>query len=450
MGFRTFVDMSDSQQNGTFPGVTRGMAMPGFSSTQAGEARRSALLGIDIPLLLVTVSLVVFGILMVYSASSDFSYRLYGDPTYVFRRQLIWLGLGALVAAFLAWMDYHFWKRLALPAMIVAIVGLILVLFIQEERLGAVRSLFKGSVQPSELAKVVMVIYLAVWLYNRREQLHDINFGLIPLGVIIGLVGGFIALQPDLSALVTIALIGGMMFFLAGGELRQLLIVMVLGGVVGLIVLRSGVFPTGTSRVNSFLEGIKDPLQYSEHVRRSIEAFVQGGYFGVGIGKSHTKLFGLPFPHTDSVFAVVGEETGAVGASILVLLYMVLMWRGLKIARKAPDDLGALLAGGLAFWLCIEACINMAVMIGLMPFAGNALPFISAGGSSLLVSMAAVGIIMNVSRQTEKSKFKQERVFSAVVDLRRRHGRRRVSRPGHSAISQERSRMPDQHTVTDK
>jgi cell division protein FtsW len=354
----------------------------------------------------------------------------------------VWLGLGTLAAIFLTWMDYHFWKRLALPAMLAAIVALILVLFVQDERLGAVRSLFRGSVQPSELAKVVMVIYLAVWLYNRKEQLHDINFGLIPLGIIIGLVGGFIGLQPDLSALITIALIGGLMFFLAGGELRQLVIVMVLGGLVGLIVLRSGVFPTGTARVDSFLTGLKDPLQYSEHVRRSIEAFVQGGYFGVGIGKSHTKLFGLPFPHTDSVFAVVGEETGAVGASMLVVLYMVLMWRGLVIARKAPDRLGALLAGGLAFWLSIEACINMAVMIGLMPFAGNALPFISAGGSSLVVSMAAVGIMMNVSRRSEKSKVEEERLFGAVVDLRRRHGRRRVSRPGRTAIPQERSRTP--------
>jgi cell division protein FtsW len=272
--------------------------------------RRSPRLHIDVPILVVTCSLVIFGVLMVYSASADFSFQMYGSPTYVFKRQLIWLGLGTLVASLLTWMDYHIWRKLAVPAMLVALFGLVIVLFLQDERLGAVRSLFSGSVQPSELAKVVIVIYLSVWLYNRRDQLYDVNLGLIPLGVILGLVGGFIGLQPDLSALITIVLLGMMMFFLAGGDLRQLLLVLLLGTFVGLVVLRSGIFPTGSERLSSFWVGLGNPLQYSEHVRRALEAFVKGGWFGVGIGKSETKLFGLPFPHTDSVFAVVGEETG--------------------------------------------------------------------------------------------------------------------------------------------
>ena len=392
---------------------------------------------VDVPILLVTAALVIFGVLMVYSASADFSFQMYDSPTYVFKRQLTWLGLGTLVALLLAWMDYHIWRRLAVPAMIVALGGLVIVLFIQDERLGAVRSLFSGSVQPSELAKLVIVIYLSVWLYNRRDQLQDINFGLIPLAVILGLVGGFIGLQPDLSALITVVLLGMMMFFLAGGDLRQLVVVMLLGSFVGFVVLRSGIFPTGTERLSSFWVGLGNPLQYSEHVRRALEAFVKGGWVGVGIGKSETKLFGLPFPHTDSVFAVVGEETGVLGASLLVVLFLLLMWRALKIAHRAPDQLGALLAGGLGLWLATEACINMAVMVGLMPFAGNALPFFSAGGSNLLVTMSAIGIILNVSRLSERKlgEQEQEQSYRAVVDLRRWNRRRRVSRPGRSAAS---------------
>jgi cell division protein FtsW len=232
-----------------------------------------------------------------------------------------------------------------------------------------------------------------------------------------------------LSAVMTIGLLGTLMFFLAGGSLKHFLFMMAVGVLVGVIVLRSGLFPTGPDRMNSFLAGLKDPLQYSEHVRRSLEAFMQGGWFGVGIGKSQTKLNGLPFPHTDSVYAVVGEETGVLGAGILVILYLILMWRGWLTARRAPDGLGKLLCGGLTFWLTLEAFINMLVMVGLLPFAGNALPFISAGGSNLLVVMSSVGIILNISRMSEKSKQREEKRTHAVVNLRGGDRRRRVSRP---------------------
>ncbi|HEX9091978.1 MAG TPA: FtsW/RodA/SpoVE family cell cycle protein, partial [Anaerolineales bacterium] len=261
------------------------------------------------------------------------------------------------------------------------------------------------------------------------DMLRSIYLAMIPLSVIMGVVGGLIALQPDLSAVVTIMLLGTLMFFLAGGELKQFLFMMALGTFVGYLVLSSGIFPTGPDRMNSFLAGLKDPLQYSEHVRRSLEAFMRGGWFGVGIGKSSTKLNGLPFPHTDSVFAVVGEETGLLGSGLLVILYLALMWRGWLVARRAPDGLGTLLAGGLTFWLSMEALINMLVMVGLLPFAGNALPFISSGGSNLMVVMASVGIILNISRMSEKSKLHEEKGHNAVVNLRGGDRRRRVSGP---------------------
>src|SRR4030043_721981 len=395
-------------------------------SVKGGHPKR---LSFDVPLLLAVISLILFGILMVYSASADYSYQVYGSPAYILMRQLRWLGLGSLVIIFIAWMDYHWWKKFALPLMGFAIFLLVAVLIVQDTRLGSVRSLFRGSIQPSELAKFGIGIYLSIWLHNRRAMLKNIYLAMIPLSVIMGIVGGLIALQPDLSAVITIGILGGMMFFLAGGELKQFLFMMALGLLVGVIILRSGVFPTGPDRMDSFLAGLKDPLQYSEHVRRSLEAFMRGGWIGVGIGKSQTKLNGLPFPHTDSVFAVVGEETGLLGAGLLVILFITLMWRGWLIARKAPDGLGALLAGGLTFWLSLEALINMLVMVGLLPFAGNALPFISAGGSHFFVVMASVGILLNISRVSEKPKPREEKGNNAVVNLRRGDRRRRVSSP---------------------
>jgi cell division protein FtsW len=384
-------------------------------------------LAIDVPLLLVVSTLIITGLLMVFSASWEYSFVVDGSPTRIFIRQLTFLGAGSLVAIFLAWFDYHHWKKLAVPMMVVAMVALLAVLFIGDERHNAVRSLFGGSVQPSEAAKLVIVIYLSVWLYAKRDQLSEVGFGLLPLSGILGIFGGLIFLQPDLSAVITIILLGGVLFFLAGADMRQITILVVLTVVIGSFIVFFSA--TGNDRWGSFLPGLKDPTQASYHVRRSFEAFVKGGWFGVGIGRADTKLTGLPVPHTDSIFAVVGEETGVVGSVFLVALFGLLLWRGLTIARRAPDGMGALLASGLTVWLALEAFVNMGVMVGLLPFAGNALPFISAGGSNLMVSLAAVGILFNISRLSEKSKEVQEKSFSAVVNLRGRDWRRRVSSP---------------------
>jgi cell division protein FtsW len=421
---------------GTVINKNRGQdaAQPAAAASQA-RTHRPAWLGFDIPLLLVVISLLVFGILMVYSASADFSYQVYGSATYILSRQVGWLALGSVAMLVLTFINYHRWSYFSIPLMAVTLILLIWVLLVQEERYGAVRSIFSGSAQPSELAKLAIVIYLSIWLYNRRDQVREIRLWIVPLAVILGTVGGLILMQPDLSAVIMIVLLGTMMIFLAGGGVKQLGIVLALGVIVGLILLRSNLFPTGPDRVASYLAGLKDPLEYSDHVRQALEAFIRGGWFGVGIGMSQTKLLGLPFPHTDSIFAVVGEEMGVFGSAILVLLYLLLLWRGLVIARKAPDGLGALLASGLSVWLVSEACINMAVMVGLLPFAGNTLPFISSGGSSLIVAMSAVGIMLNVSRLAEKQKLGEERTSNAVVDLRRGDRRQRISRPGRPAKS---------------
>jgi len=391
--------------------------------------------GVDVPLLLTVVALAVFGLVMLFSASWDFSLGAYGSPMHMFNRQLLWLALGVAIAFGLSLFDYHHWRRLIVPAMGLTVLLLVGVLVMSEIRFNAKRALIAGSVQPSELAKLVTILYLSVWLYAKRQFLQDISLGLVPLGVILGVVGGLIYQQPDLSAAATVFLMGGLLFFLAGGDLRQIAVLLVAALVVGWIVVK--ISATGQQRIDDFLIGIKDPTQASYHVRRSFESIVNGGWFGVGIGNGRSKLTGLPVPPTDSIFAVIAEELGLFGSVILIGLYASLVWRGLVIARRAPDMLGTILASGLVIWIGLEALINMAVMVGLLPFAGNALPFISAGGSNLVSSLSALGILMNISRQRSAGIPVEDewRSNGAVVDLRGWNRRRRVPRSRRSQRS---------------
>jgi len=385
--------------------------------------------GADIPLILAVVALIVFGLIMLYSASYDFSFKEYESSTFMFTRQLRSLGVGLLLAFVFSLFDYHHWRRLVLLAMLGTIILLVTVLIVNEIRLGATRTLSNGSYQPSELAKMVAVIYLSVWLYAKRQFLHDVTIGLIPLGVILGIIGGLIYLQPDLSAAGTVLILGGLLFFLAGADIKQIILLLILAIFMGWVVVQAS--DTGHERVIAFIAGLKDPTNASYHVQRSFEAVIKGGILGVGLGQADTKLTGLPFAPTDSIFAVVAEELGLFGSFILMCLYAALVWRGLVIARRAPDMLGTLLASGMTFWIGIEALINMSVMVGLMPFAGNALPFISAGGSNLVSTLCAIGITLNVSRQSGEHIGLEEdewRSFGAVIDLRRGNGRRSLSR----------------------
>jgi len=279
----------------------------------------------------------------------------------------------------------------------------------------------------------VTVIYLSVWLYAKRQFLGDLSLGLLPLGVILGVIGGLIYLQPDLSAVGPVMILGGLLFCLAGADIKQIVFLLIAAILIAWIVVQFSA--TGQDRVDSFIAGLQDPTNASYHVQRSFEAIIKGGVFGVGLGQADTKLTGLPFAPTDSIFAVIAEELGLFGSVLLMCLYAMLVWRGLVIARRAPDMLGTLLAAGVTFWIGIEALINMTVMVGLMPFAGNALPFVSAGGSNLISTMCAIGIMLNISRQSgegSKAEKNELRSFGAVIDMRRGNGRRSVSRPRRS------------------
>lgn len=390
--------------------------------------RRRIILDVDVPLLLTMITMILFGLVMVYSASWDFSYYLYdGASSQIILRQMMWVLLGTLIAIGLTFFKYQYWQKLALPLMLFTIFALGGVLLIGELRLGATRAFLSGSIQPSELAKLATVIYLAVWLNAKRDMLDSWGFGLLPLATILGLVGALIYLQPDLSAVFTVVALGGMLFFLAGGDLRRIATLVFSSVVIGLIFIQLS--PTGKARVDNYIVGLQNPTEADYHVKRSLQAFAEGGLFGKGIGMAETKLTGLPVPPTDSIFAVVGEETGIIGCAFLLGLFLILLWRTLVISRRAPDRFGSLLAAGLGFWIVMEAMINMLVIVGLLPFAGNALPFVSAGGSNMLVSLASIGILMNISRSAIHEQGKREPFFNALVNLRRGDRRRRVSRP---------------------
>ncbi len=390
-------------------------------------ARRSsaARLPFDVPLLLIVASLLVIGLLMVYSTSLDASLRMGQEPTYLFTRQILWVLLGIGTAVGLSFLDYHFYKPFVLWALGVILVLLLIVLIRNDVRFNSSRALFEGSFQPSEFAKLGIILYLSFWLSSHRDTMNLFGDGLLPLLSIVGLTAGMIVLQPDLSAAATVVLLGILLFFLAGGDLKKLLIFVVF--VVGIGAFVVSVSRTGQARISDYLSGLKDLTGSSYHVQRIYEAIIKGGMFGVGIGEADTKFTGLPLPHTDSIFAVIAEETGLVGAFVVVALYVLLLWRGLVIARRAPDQLGALISFGLTSWIGIEALMNVSVIVGLFPFTGNALPLISAGGSSMLATMGALGIVMNVARRGVVKETAERSQTSAIVDMRGRDRWRSVS-----------------------
>jgi cell division protein FtsW len=392
--------------------------------------------GIDWILVGVVTGLTLFGLLMVYSAGPKFAMAINQEPAFFLQRQVMWaiVGLGAVI--FLSLFDYHYYQRLTVVMLFVTIIALLAVAILGDTTLGANRSLFSGSIRPSELAKIVAILYISVWLNSKREVLNDITLGLVPLMLILGITGGLILIQPDLSAAITVIALGGILFFLAGGEWRQIGLTLAVTVLIGWIVVN--VYPTGIKRITEYLAGLHNPLNASYHVQRSLEAIIKGKFLGVGIGLSSTKFTGLPVAPTDSIFAVIAEETGLLGAGVVILAYIFLLWRGLLIARRAPDMLGGLLASGITIWIVFEALLNMAVMVNLLPQAGNALPFISYGGSNLLVTLAGVGILLNIARISKASNSSQGGMgFGSVVDLRWRDRRRRVSRYGHSSGSEQ-------------
>lgn len=369
----------------------------------------------DAYFLLAAAVLCAFGLLMVYSSSISPSFLATEDQStsYFFTRHARNFVIGLLIMAILAVVDYRIWKRYSLWIMVGTIVGLGLVLLVGDQRLQAQRSLFQGSVQPGEFSKLAVTIYMAAWLSSRQRHLSNVSYGLIPFTILVGLTCILLVLQPDLSTAATILATTFTMFFLAGAHWLQL---GALGGSAAaagyILVTQIGY---AQARINDHLAAIQDLTKANDHVQASVEAFLNGQLFGVGLGEGRQKFGRLPFPHTDSIFAVIGEELGLIGSMLVLSLFVLLVYRGFVIARKAPDLFGALIASGICLWIGFDAILNIAVMTALLPPTGVPLPFISFGGSSLVTAMAGVGLVLSVSRQAARHIDEPDRSSKSVA-----------------------------------
>ncbi|MBN1218774.1 MAG: putative lipid II flippase FtsW [Anaerolineae bacterium] len=380
----------------------------------------------DYLLIIAVVALLIVGLMMIYSATFALGYQLHNQPTYYFIRQLLWLGIGLLAMIICARVEYHTWRRFSIPIMAFVILLLGLVLVIGEMRFGGRRWLLHGSIQPSELSKLAIIIYIADWLSSKGdEQIRKINYGLIPFAILLGFISGLIILQQDLSTAVLIAGTALAMFFIAGGSLWQIVVsVGVAGTMIAFFITRSSY---RLARIVTFLDPLNnDPTGDGYQIYQILIALGSGGLTGLGLGSSRQKFGYIPASHTDGIFAILGEELGLLGCLVVIGLLAFLAYRGFRIALEAGDPFGRVLAAGITCGLIFQAIVNVGVITASLPFTGIPLPFISFGGSSLVVSMASIGLLLAVSRQTmpDEDGSKKERDREANHIRRRDRGAR--------------------------
>lgn len=356
----------------------------------------------DFVLFLVTVILVGIGLIMVFSASAVTASEKVGDAYFFVKRQLIWAAIGFTGMFTAMKLNYEKLRDFGIPALVVAILCLALVMIpgVGRSAGGSTRQLGLGiaSFTPSELAKICMALYMASSFSRNAEKLKDFVKGFLPQLGIVALVCLLVVIQPDLGTTFIIGMTAYFMFMVAGARWRDLVLMAVAGaGAVGMAIAFASYRLT---RFMAFLNPWEDPSGSGFQIIQSLYALGSGGLFGVGIGQSRQKLFYLPEQHTDFIFAILGEEMGYLGVFVVLTLFFLLAWRGFRIALKAPDSFGCLLAAGLTTMIVGQAVVNLGVVSGLLPVTGIPLPFISFGGSSLIFTLTAVGLLLNVSRYT--------------------------------------------------
>ncbi|NLX70737.1 MAG: stage V sporulation protein E [Clostridiales bacterium] len=353
---------------------------------------------IDYPILLTIIILVAFGTIMVFSASFYYAQLRWGDKYYFFRRQCVWAVVGFIAMAFTA--NFSYWKlqKFSRLLMIITIVLLIAVLVVGVERNNAKRWLSIGglSVQPAEIAKFSLILYLAHSMSLRRDKIKYFFKGVVPYLLITGILFGLIMLQPNFSTAGSLVLLSIVMLFVAGARLWHLGFLAVCGASAAAALVMAAKYRL--ERWMAFLDPWKDPIETGYQMIQSLYSLGAGGLFGMGLGESRQKYLYIPYPETDFIYAIIGEELGFIGSAILILLFVILIWRGLKIAITAPDLFGCLLATGIIGMIAIQTTINIAVVTASMPPTGLPLPFVSFGGSSLAISMASIGVLLNISR----------------------------------------------------
>jgi cell division protein FtsW len=365
----------------------------------AAEKGQFKLADYDLVLLLMVVALTSFGIVMVYSASSVMAAKNFHDGAFFLKRQGIFALIGFTAAAVAMRTDYHFWRKWAVPLLLTSLVLLVLVLIpgIGGKAKGASRwiRLPGFNLQPSEFTKMALIFYLAYSIDKKQDRIRSLSAGFLPYMVVLIILLGLLLKQPDMGAALTMAAVTILMLFAAGTRL-----VFILGS--GMVAFPFVVYLIYHSayrlkRIKAFMNPELDPTGIGWQIIQSKYAFGAGGFFGQGLGEGKQKLFYLPEAHTDFILSVVGEELGFIGVLVIIGMFFVLIQRSMRIAMAAQDTFGRFIALGIAILFAIEAVVNMGVVTGLLPTKGLALPFLSYGGSSLVISLFAVGVLLNIS-----------------------------------------------------
>ncbi|KKS80099.1 MAG: Stage V sporulation protein E [Candidatus Beckwithbacteria bacterium GW2011_GWA2_43_10] len=346
----------------------------------------------DFSIFILVILLTLFGIVMVYNASVFEAWQIYANKYHFLKAQLTWFGIGLLGLLVMTFISLNLIKKMAGVFFSLTLVLLVAVLIpgIGNTALGARRwiNISGFNLQPTELVKLSLSIYLSAWLIKHRSFWSY----LLILGIILGL----IMLQPDLGTAIVIIFFSVMVYYVAGANWLYLLTVGIFGSLSGAVLILTSHYRK--ARLLTFLNPTLDPLGSSYHIRQALITIGSGGLFGLGLGQSRQKYQFLPQVTTDSIFAVIAEELGFLGASLLIIFFLLLVFKAFKIARLAVDDFSRLLATAIASWLAIQIAVNLAAMLALIPLTGVPLPFISYGGSSLIVNLTAVGLLLNISR----------------------------------------------------
>jgi cell division protein FtsW len=357
----------------------------------------------DYAILVAVVALTAIGILMVYSSSAMKAYIASDDTLAIVGPQIGWAALGMVALAVMMRVDYRYLRLVSVPLYAVALVLLVLV-FVPDLNVvigGSARWLkLPGlpALHPAEFAKLALIVYLAHWFAKRGSRIRGFWGGTIPFLIILAPIVALVFKEPDLGTTIVIGLTGLTMFFVAGGSLIHLAAIG-FAALVGVVLV--GLRAYQLERIRTWIDPWSDPLGTGFHTIQGLLALGLGGVLGAGLGESRLAggLF-LPNASNDYIFAIIGEEFGLIGAGLVILLFVALAYSGIRVSLAAPDTFGALLAAGITAWLCIQAFINIGVVVALIPVTGITLPFISAGGSSLTISLAAVGILLSISRET--------------------------------------------------
>lgn len=358
---------------------------------------------IDFTILFTTIVLVAIGVVMVFSASFYYSDQRWGDSLYFFKRQSLWAVIGFVAMFIASKIDYSKLQKFSRIFAIISILLLIAVLFVGEDRNGAIRWLNLGGItlQPSELAKFALIFFIADTIARGKGKVKYFFKGMLPILMVAGLVFGLILLQPNLSTAGSILILTFVMLFVGGANLYYVGGLIGIGAAGAVILVRAEEYRL--KRFLAFRNPWADPLDTGWQLIQSLYSLGSGGLFGLGLAKSRQKLLYLPYPETDFIFAIIGEELGFLGATVIILLFLTLIWRGIRVAITAPDLFGSLLASGIISMIAIQTVINIAVVTASMPPTGLPLPFISYGGSSLAIFMASIGVLLNISKHSKAS-----------------------------------------------